>query len=58
MSAEGTVKRFAKGFGFIAPEDGSPDIFVHYTDITQSRLVILCLWSLLLAYVAPMLLLL
>ena len=31
----GTVKWFndAKGYGFIAPEDGSKDLFVHHTNI-------------------------
>ena len=41
--ATGTVKWFnpAKGYGFIEPEDGSKDVFVHISAVERSGLAML-----------------
>ncbi|MCS6890144.1 MAG: cold-shock protein [Rhodovarius sp.] len=38
--SQGTIKWFnaAKGYGFIAPQDGGADVFVHISDVQRSGL--------------------
>ena len=40
---KGTIKWFSseKGYGFIQPEDGNPDIFVHISDVKRAGYTIL-----------------
>lgn len=43
MTITGTVKFFnsAKGYGFITPEDGTKDVFVHITAVERAGLATL-----------------
>ncbi|GIK24166.1 MAG: cold-shock protein [Betaproteobacteria bacterium] len=43
MTITGTVKFFnsAKGYGFITPEDGTKDVFVHISTVERAGLATL-----------------
>jgi len=43
MSITGTVKFFNadKGYGFIAPDDGTPDAFLHISAVERAGMVTL-----------------
>ncbi|SFQ31227.1 cold shock protein (beta-ribbon, CspA family) [Bradyrhizobium sp. Ghvi] len=43
----GTVKWFnaAQGYGFIQPEDGGADVFVHISAVEKASYIKCCMWA-------------